>query len=348
MTVRAAWLLPTGQTREDTRLAPLGAMAPTSELASRDGVIAGGNPLAATGTGPMQLQIGTGRALIQGTTPQGAYPVAVTSPETLTLADGDPQYGRVDAIVLRIHDGLYDTSEQTDAAVEVIQGTPLATPAGPTLPPAVLRLWEVTVPAGASAGTGGINWNSALADRRRYTAAYGAIIPRGWGLSFPGAYPGQYRDNGTSLERWDGDVWSSVAERHYVGVRKDDTYSLSANRYTPVRWSGTDAQSDASMWTSTNPTRLVAPVTGLYTAYAQQTWPGGAEQARVLIVKNGGAREWHASFVARSNGGQGHAAALPLVLKAGDYIEISLYTATAVTNIPGTYSSAALRWEGPA
>ncbi|WP_102924313.1 hypothetical protein [Streptomyces noursei] len=202
MTVRAAWLLPTGQTREDTRLAPLGAMAPTSELASRDGVIAGGNPLAAAGVGPMQLQIGTGRALVQGTTPQGAYPVAVTSPETLTLADGDAQYGRIDAVVLRVRDGLYDTSEQTTVAVEVIQGAPSATPTAPALPPAALRLWEVTVPAGTSAGTGGITWGSALADRRRYTAAYGGIIPRGWGLNFPGAHDGQYRDTGTSLERW--------------------------------------------------------------------------------------------------------------------------------------------------
>ncbi|MFE7316403.1 hypothetical protein ACFU7T_25425 [Streptomyces sp. NPDC057555] len=202
MTVRAAWLLPTGQTREDTRLAPLGAMAPISELVSRDGVIAGGTPLAATGVGPMQLQIGTGRAVIQGTAPQGAYPVAVTSPETLTVADGDAQYGRVDTVVLRIRDGLYDTSEQTLATVEIIQGERSANPTAPPLPPACLALWDITVPAGTSAGVGGITWGSALADRRRYTAAYGGIIPRGWGLSFPGAYDGQYRDTGTGLERW--------------------------------------------------------------------------------------------------------------------------------------------------
>ncbi|WP_411141395.1 hypothetical protein [Streptomyces sp. x-80] len=348
MTVRAAWLLPKEQTREDTRLAPVGPMAPEGELRSRGGVIAGGDPLKATGVASMQVQIGTGRALVQGTDTQGAYPVAITAPETLTVTDGDAQYARIDSVVLRVLDPLYDTSEQPAAVVEIIQGAPSATPAPASLPGTCLRLWDITVPAGASAGVGGINWAGALADRRRYTAAAGGIIPRGWGLSFEGAYPGQYRDNGTGLDRWDGNGWSSVAERHYVAVRKDETYSLAANRYTPVRWSGADARSDTSMWTSTTPTRLVAPVAGLYTVYAQQTWPGGADQARVLVVKNGGVREWHMSFVARSTGGQGHAAALPVVLKTGDYIEMSLYTATALTNIPGTYSSAALRWEGPA
>jgi hypothetical protein len=77
------------------------------------------------------------------------------------------------------------------------------------MPSACLRLWDVTVPPGASAGTGGIPWASALSDRRRFTSAYGGIIPRGYGLAFNGAYDGQYRDNGAGLERWDAaaGVW---------------------------------------------------------------------------------------------------------------------------------------------
>lgn len=210
MTVRAGWLLAAGQTREDTRLAPLGTMAPETAMTSRDGVIAGGAALNATGAGAMQVQIGVGRALVQGTDAQGAYPVAVTAPETLTIGDGHAQYGRIDAVVLRVYDELYDTGTQTLARVEIVRGAETATPTPPTLPPAALRLWEITVPAGTSAGTGGITWGSALADRRRYTAAYGGIIPRGWGLSFAGAYPGQYRDNGTGLDRWDGSTWQTL------------------------------------------------------------------------------------------------------------------------------------------
>ncbi|MET9429807.1 hypothetical protein [Streptomyces sp. NPDC003036] len=185
-------------------------MAPETAMTTRDGVIAGGSALNATGVGTMQIQIAVGRALVQGTEAQGAYPVAVTAPETLTVADGNAQNPRIDVVVLRVYDSLYGTDGQTLARVEIVEGQPNASPTPPPLPSAALRLWEITVPAGVSAGTGGIQWSSALADRRRYTSAYGGIIPRGWGLSFAGAYPGQYRDNGNGLDRWDGSAWQTL------------------------------------------------------------------------------------------------------------------------------------------
>ncbi|MGW5673932.1 H-type lectin domain-containing protein [Streptomyces sp. NPDC003860] len=205
MTVRAAWLLPNGQTRDDTRLAPLGTMTPTDTLTSRAGVIPGGRPLLATGTG-MQVQIGTGRAVVQGTTAQGAYPVAVIAPETLALGDGDAQYARVDTVVVRVRDQLHDTSGQAVATVEAIVGKPAATPTPPVLPPASLPLWDITVPAGTSAGTGGIPWSTALTDRRTYTTAVGGIATG----PIDGAYAGQWRDNAGVLERYNGTAWEST------------------------------------------------------------------------------------------------------------------------------------------
>ncbi|AGP56818.1 hypothetical protein [Streptomyces rapamycinicus] len=235
MTVRAAWLLtgpPAGQTRTDTRLAPLGTFAPEGELTTRDGVIAGGAPLTATSAGPMQVQLGIGRALVQGTTAQGAYPVAVTAPETLTVADGDAQNPRVDSLVLRVYDGLFDASGQTAVAVELIKGAPEPSPSEPTLPASSLRLWSITVPAGASAGTGGINWASALADRRRYTSSYGGIIPRGWGTDFAGAYDGQYRDVDGVLERWNASAAQWETYRPPLNVETATTGFSVASGYT--------------------------------------------------------------------------------------------------------------------
>ncbi|MER8042595.1 hypothetical protein [Streptomyces sp. NPDC094032] len=150
----------------------------------------------------MQLQVGVGRAVVQGTTAQGAYPIAVDAPETVTFTDGDAQFDRIDSVILRVYDGLFDESEAPLARIEVVEGPPIATPSAPNLPPCSLRLWDVAVPAGASAGVGGINWSSALADRRRYTTGVGGIIPTGWGLSYAGAYDGQYRDANGVLERW--------------------------------------------------------------------------------------------------------------------------------------------------
>ncbi|HEY1178980.1 MAG TPA: hypothetical protein VGF17_22735 [Phytomonospora sp.] len=211
MTVRPAWLLPLGQTREDTRLAPVGTWSPENEIRTRDGVIPGGNPFAATGAGAMTLQLGIGRAAVQGTTAQGAYPVAVDAPETVTFTDGNAQFARIDSVILRVYDGLFDQSDNALARIEIVQGEATATPTAPTLPACSLRLWDVTVPAGASAGVGGINWASALADRRRFTAAVGGILPQGWGLSFDGAYEGQFRDADGTLERWNAttDVWET-------------------------------------------------------------------------------------------------------------------------------------------
>ncbi|QKW51683.1 hypothetical protein [Streptomyces buecherae] len=215
MTVRSGWLLTSGQTREDTRLVPVGTMVPEDPMRTRAGVIAGGDSLAATSAGPMQVQIGTGRAVVQGTDAQGAYPVAVTAPEVLTVTDGDALHPRIDIVALRVRDGLYDpdSAGQTLATIEIIQGQPTTPPQPPALPPATLPLWHVAVPAGTSAGTGGVPWSSALADRRRYTAAYGGIIPRGTAAD-AGPYDGAYADHGGTLMRWSASAGAWQVYRH--------------------------------------------------------------------------------------------------------------------------------------
>ncbi|MFI6979848.1 hypothetical protein ACIBSV_14810 [Embleya sp. NPDC050154] len=205
MTVRSAWLLESGQTREDTRLAPLGAMTPADALTSRSGVLPGGTPFAASGASAMQLRITPGRAIVQGTALQGAYPVALSEAETLTFADGDPQFGRIDLVVLRVKDKVYDASAVSGAALEIIKGTPTATPAAPAVPATALPLWRVRVPTKASAGTGGITWASALDDLRTYTVAVGGILPAS-DLA-DGGHVGQVRVFAGRLQQWTGTAW---------------------------------------------------------------------------------------------------------------------------------------------
>ncbi|MFF1306812.1 hypothetical protein [Streptomyces sp. NPDC058307] len=244
MTVRSAWLLPLTQTREDTRLTPVGTFAPESEMRTRDGVIAGGNPFAATSAGAMSLQIGVGRAQVQGTDAQGAYPVSVDAPTVLTFTDGEAQFARIDSVALRVYDQLFDQAGQNLATVEIIRGTGAATPTAPSMPSACLRLWDVTVPPGASAGTGGIPWSSALGDRRRFTSAYGGIIPRGYGLAFNGAYDGQYRDNGTGLERW------NAAAKAWQAYPATPTRPMSTKQVTaaPLTTTGAFVDFTAAAW----------------------------------------------------------------------------------------------------
>ncbi|MFB7358550.1 hypothetical protein [Streptomyces gardneri] len=251
MTVRAAWLQTTGQTREDTRLAlaalltPSGQSAEETPLRSRAGIVPGGFVL--TGSSPMQGTIGTGRAIVQGKdTAQGAYLVAVTSPELLTIADGDPMYDRIDLIELAVVDDAYDRTGATEAVVRLVKGVPAASPTAPTSGPgSTIPLYTVLVPKGISAGAGGIQWNtSAVTTMHWPVVALGGILPAS---GFKGAYVGQYRDTAGLLQRWDGTTWvsypkpvggiapSTTTNGAYTGQYRDNGGGLQ-------RWNGTSWQ----------------------------------------------------------------------------------------------------------
>ncbi|WP_460068559.1 hypothetical protein [Streptomyces sp. YKOK-I1] len=215
MNLRSSWLAETGQTREDTRLTQLGATTPANPLDVRSGILPGSYDgqyrlsgfWMEGGAGTMTATVHEGRAVVQGGSGQGAYPVTLPEPLTLTFTDGDAQYARIDVVVLRIYDDMYDDSGFTKAAVEIVRGTPAATPAVPALPGVCLPVYQVRVRAGISAGNGGVNWSSSdVTDLRTPTVAAGGILPV-VGETGNGAYPGQYRDSGGALQRWDGSAW---------------------------------------------------------------------------------------------------------------------------------------------
>ena len=96
-------------------------------------------------------------------------------PVTIEFADGDPISTRYDWVVAQVNDDAEDASGDTAGDVLVVPGDQNA----PTMPAGVayMPLWRVAVPAGASAGTGGIPWASAATDYRMYTGAFGGAIP---------------------------------------------------------------------------------------------------------------------------------------------------------------------------
>ncbi|MFC4503003.1 MULTISPECIES: hypothetical protein [Streptomyces] len=214
MPVRSGWLSPDGQSREDTRLVSLGALTPVSPVATRSGVLPGSASglyriagFTLTGTaGTMTATVSPGRALIQGTDAQGAYPIALTEYLNLVFADGDPLHDRVDLVVLRVHDDQYDASGRAEAVLEIVRGDATAVPAVPAPPALSLPLYQVTVPKGASAGTTAIDW-STLGDRRTATVGAGGILPV-FSDTTGGSYPGQYRDVNGQLQRWSGTAWT--------------------------------------------------------------------------------------------------------------------------------------------
>ncbi|MFJ7956196.1 hypothetical protein ACIQ62_07905 [Streptomyces sp. NPDC096319] len=219
MPVRSGWLTPTGQTRQHTRLTHIGATTPANPLASRSGILPGTydgkfrvGGLWMASTGPMTATVYHGRAVVQGTNTDGAYPVTLDQDMVVTFGDGDPLNPRIDLVVLRVYDHDADTQGRYEAVVEIVKGEAKAAPVAPAAPARSLVLFSVKVKAGASAGNGGIDWaGGASTDLRTTLVAAGGILPVYNNAGVPGSYPGQYQDNDNAhfLQRWDGTAWTA-------------------------------------------------------------------------------------------------------------------------------------------
>jgi hypothetical protein len=238
MPLRSGWLSPDGQSREDTRHVSLGALTPTSATTSRGGVLPGSSNGASRVSGfdltaqddSMTATIAPGRALVQGTQAQGAYPVALTEPVQLTFADGDPQYERIDLVALRVYDTAYDGLGRAEAVVEIVKGEAKAIPTVPATPALALPLHAVRLPPGASAGSGDMVWSGAVTNLRTPTVAVGGILPV-TNDTANGAYPGQYRDNNGVLQRWTGSAWAEptvVVETATTGATAGSNWSMTS------------------------------------------------------------------------------------------------------------------------
>ncbi|MEU3750501.1 MULTISPECIES: hypothetical protein [Streptomyces] len=280
MALRSGWLAPTGQTRVTTRLTAHGATTPVNPLASRSGILPGTvdgkyrvGGLWMSSSGPMTATVYAGRAVVQGTNAQGAYPVTLDADTVLTFGDGDPLHPRIDLVVLRVYDDEFDSLTRSEAALEVIKGQPKAQPEPPAAPAASLVLFSVKVKAGASAGTGGIDWaGGAMTDLRTTVVGVGGILPVYNNAGVPGSYPGQYQDNDNThyLQRWDGNGWVAYP-KEIGGVAPAGALSVGSypgqfreNNGTLQRWNGTS-------WANYQPPVEVETTTSGATALAGWT-----------------------------------------------------------------------------
>lgn len=351
MTVRVSWLYPDpgtagGQSRADTRLSPIGTMWPTGTMTTRSGLLAGGSPMALSGSG-MTATIGLGQAVVQGTSAQGAYAAVVTAPHAVVLAAGHASLARIDVIALRIYDHPYDASNQYAGDIVVVAGTPASSPAMPAMPSTTtLPLYRITVPAGASAGTGGLTWGGAT-DMRVYTTNHGGILPVD-ATNAAGSYIGQYRESGSGLERWSGSAWAvypppAVPTPAVRMTKSGAAFGLGGAAYVVVQWSSADGTS--GMWSAGTPGRIYPQRAGLWRITGWMTWPTGATNARQAIgVNSDTAQTYQLSFETTSNGGQGSAGSVVHRLAVGDYVTIQLYSTSAVPSIGAVAVGAALEW----
>lgn len=304
MPVRSAWLLPTGQTRQNTRITNIGATTPVNPLGVRSGILPGTydgkarvGGLWLNGSAPMTATVYHGKAVVQGGTTDGAYPVALDEDITLTFADGDPLNPRLDLVVLRVYDTDVDALGKYEARIEIVKGEPAAVPVLPTAPDRSLVLFSVLVKKGASAGNGGIDWaGGAATDLRTTTVSSGGILPVYNNGGVPGSYRGQYQDNDNahSLQRWDGSLWvaypkeiggiapsGSLSTGSYSGQYRDNAGALQ-------RWNGTAwATYQPPLENETTTSGVTAlPNWGLVSFYARRTKSGLCTMT-VTVVRTG-------------------------------------------------------------
>jgi hypothetical protein len=104
----------------------------------------------------------------------GPYVVVSDANVDITFDNGEASVTRTDRIIVRVRDDVNDGSGSTAGSVEYLKGQ--ASGAATALPNNSLLLFEVNVPAGASAGGGGINFGAATTDFRTHTVANGGVI----------------------------------------------------------------------------------------------------------------------------------------------------------------------------
>lgn len=146
------------------------------QLAIRSGVAASTGGALST-VSAMVARIAPVKVIINNSIASSLGPYILVSDANvdLTFADGEASVARTDRVIARAYDNTNDGSGDTKGDVYYLKGQ--ASGAATALPNNSVLLYEVLVPAGASAGGGGINFNTATTDKRVYTTALGGIAP---------------------------------------------------------------------------------------------------------------------------------------------------------------------------
>lgn len=180
---------------------PMG-MHDGSALGVRAGVRPGGSGLNVTLAGTT-ITVAAGVALVQYQAGQGPYRVCLPASTNATLTSPHATLSRIDLVYLRVWDTLVDASGQKVADVVYLAGTAASSPVAPIPAGTQIYIPLATISVPPSGGGSASVSTSVM----QYTVAPGGILPSASAPSTP--YVGQYYDNGTDLQRWNGSSWDT-------------------------------------------------------------------------------------------------------------------------------------------
>lgn len=184
------------------------------------------------GTPAMNVDVGAGLAFVRGTEAsyQGVYQVVNDATVTVTISAADATNARKDLIVARIKDAGYSGGSNA-FSIEVVTGTPAASPADPAVPVDCLVLARVNVAALASSIL-----NANITDLRTYAGQIGSIPTTS--AAHPTAIrPGhKIYDTDTAQELiWNGSVWVCQTPQ---GATVQTSQSTTSASYTDLATGG--------------------------------------------------------------------------------------------------------------
>jgi len=239
----------------------------------------------------MTVGVGAFKALVFNTVSQGHYLVQSDANINLDFEPGEASVARTDRIILRVYNDPQDGSGQTGVAVEYLKGqsSGSATP----IPDNSMVLWEVPVPAGTSAGTGGINFVNTAVDKRFYTTASGGIIPvenNGDMTSIVNPYEGMavlVKSNDV-LYIYDGTAWRA---RSQISVASSGNLTGIVNPYEGLLAYVRDVDRvyfyDGSAWKTSEPRTIANKfMVSSQSGFASTTYQNIPGTSAISIVKD--------------------------------------------------------------
>lgn len=223
------------------------------------------------------ITVTAGAAIVQSAASSigGAYLAYLDASWTQAITAADGTFGRSDLVYLRVRDTDMDGSGFRDCSPVYVAGTPSASPVTPSIPGGTsgVVLAAITVP---KSGTGSPTASYAT---RQYAITNGGI---GVGSNTPGAYAGQYRDDGGStgqLWRYNGTTWKSGFYLAQSGI---------------LDWGGSGGTSPINMLLAATSsdvinTRAGADTTGRFLQSADGTmaWGPGTASRDVTLNRTG-------------------------------------------------------------
>lgn len=195
----------------DHRILEGSLLQPSGTISARGGVLPGLASGNLTTVSAMVARVAPVKVVIPNgvSAALGPYILVSDANVDITFDAGEASVARTDRIIARAYDNTNDGSGLTEGSIYYLKGT--AGGSATALPTNSILLYEMVIPAGASAGGGGVNFANAV-DQRVYTTAQGGIIPVASNtamaaISSPHEGMAVYRTDLDVLYIYDGTTW---------------------------------------------------------------------------------------------------------------------------------------------